>query len=168
MVSSMKSRSTTSFVVLTKKVRAWCRLCRFERLCGTTGVEETLKMGDADSNSIGDELKQIGYACSEPVSSFDVVISRSSYRARTNSLERRYPGWRSRRCASVHRLHGNGNRLGGHAGTLPMVLRKDAMHGAARIIYAVDNVHSVSIHIRSLPVAICRSSRISAIPFRGK
>ncbi len=40
---------------------------------GRRGVEETLKMSDADGNSIGDELKRIGYAGSELVSSFDVV-----------------------------------------------------------------------------------------------
>ena len=40
---------------------------------GRRSVEETLKMSDADGNSIGDELKRIGYAGSELVSSFDVV-----------------------------------------------------------------------------------------------
>ena len=61
-------------------------------------------MSDADGKSIGDELKRIGYAGSEPVGGFDVDSFFEMHIEQGPILENEGSGWRSRRCASVLRI----------------------------------------------------------------
>ena len=108
---------------------------------GRRSVEETLKMSDDTGKSIGDELKRIGYAGSEPVGGFNVDSFFEIHIEQGPILENEG--------IQVGAVEGAQASTGymvtvtseeGHAGTLPMALRKDAMHGAARMIDAVDNV----------------------------
>ncbi|MBG06275.1 MAG: Zn-dependent hydrolase [Rhodospirillaceae bacterium] len=108
---------------------------------GRRSVEETLKMSDADGKSIGDELKRIGYAGSEPVGGFDVDSFFEIHIEQGPILENegiQVGAVEGAQASTGYMVTVTGEE--GHAGTLPMVLRKDAMHGAARMIDAVDNV----------------------------
>jgi len=108
---------------------------------GRRSVEDTLQMSDADGKSIGDELKRIGYAGSEPVGGFDVDSFFEIHIEQGPILENegiQVGAVEGAQASTGYMVTVTGEE--GHAGTLPMVLRKDAMHGAARMIDAVDNV----------------------------
>lgn len=108
---------------------------------GRRSVEDTLKMVDADGNSVGDELKRIGYAGPEPVGGFEVDSFFEIHIEQGPILENegvQIGAVEGAQASTGYLVTVTGEE--GHAGTLPMVLRKDAMHGAARMIDAVDNV----------------------------
>ncbi len=108
---------------------------------GRRSVEDTLKMVDADGNSVGDELKRIGYAGSEPVGGFEVDSFFEIHIEQGPILENeglQIGAVEGAQASTGYLVTVTGEE--GHAGTLPMILRKDAMHGAARMIDAVDNV----------------------------
>ncbi len=108
---------------------------------GRRSVEDTLKMVDADGNSVGDELKRIGYAGPEPVGGFEVDSFFEIHIEQGPILENegvQIGAVEGAQASTGYLVTVTGEE--GHAGTLPMILRKDAMHGAARMIDAVDNV----------------------------
>lgn len=108
---------------------------------GRRSVEDTLKMVDADGNSVGDELKRIGYAGPEPVGGFEIDSFFEIHIEQGPILENeglQIGAVEGAQASTGYLVTVTGEE--GHAGTLPMVLRKDAMHGAARMIDAVDNV----------------------------
>ena len=108
---------------------------------GRRSVEETLKMSDDTGKSIGDELKRIGYAGSEPVGGFNVDSFFEIHIEQGPILENegiQVGAVEGAQASTGYMVTVTGEE--GHAGTLPMALRKDAMHGAARMIDAVDNV----------------------------
>ncbi|MEL0021380.1 MAG: hydantoinase/carbamoylase family amidase, partial [Rickettsiales bacterium] len=108
---------------------------------GRRSVEDTLKMVDADGNSVGDELRRIGYAGPEPVGGFEVDSFFEIHIEQGPILENeglQIGAVEGAQASTGYLVTVTGEE--GHAGTLPMILRKDAMHGAARMIDAVDNV----------------------------
>lgn len=108
---------------------------------GRRSVEDTLKMVDADGNSVGDELERIGYAGPEPVGGYEVDSFFEIHIEQGPILENeglQIGAVEGAQASTGYLVTVTGEE--GHAGTLPMVLRKDAMHGAARMIDAVDNV----------------------------
>ena len=108
---------------------------------GRRSVEETLEMSDDTGKSIGDELKRIGYAGSEPVGGFNVDSFFEIHIEQGPILENegiQVGAVEGAQASTGYMVTVTGEE--GHAGTLPMALRKDAMHGAARMIDAVDNV----------------------------
>ena len=117
---------------------------------GRRSVEETLKMSDDTGKSIGDELKRIGYAGSEPVGGFNVDSFFEIHIEQGPILENegiQVGAVEGAQASTGYMVTVTGEE--GHAGTLPMALRKDAMHGAACMIDAVDNV---AFHFDSHPV----------------
>jgi N-carbamoyl-L-amino-acid hydrolase len=108
---------------------------------GRRSVEDTLKMVDADGNSVGDELERIGYAGPEPVGGYEVDSFFEIHIEQGPILENegvQIGAVEGAQASTGYLVTVTGEE--GHAGTLPMILRKDAMHGAARMIDAVDNV----------------------------
>lgn len=108
---------------------------------GRRTVEDTLQMTDAEGKSIGDELERIGYAGETPVGGIDVDSFFEIHIEQGPILENeglQIGAVEGAQASTGYMVTVTGEE--GHAGTLPMVLRKDAMHGAARMIDAVDNV----------------------------
>ena len=107
---------------------------------GKRSVADTLAMADADGNSIGDELQRIGYAGPETVGGFEIDSFFEIHIEQGPDLEKevlQIGAVEGAQASTGYMVMVTGEE--GHAGTLPMVLRKDAMHGAARMIDAVDN-----------------------------
>ena len=107
---------------------------------GKRSVADTLSMADADGNSIGDELQRIGYAGLETVGGFEIDSFFEIHIEQGPILEKeglQIGAVEGAQASTGYMVTVTGEE--GHAGTLPMVLRKDAMHGAARMIDAVDN-----------------------------
>jgi beta-ureidopropionase / N-carbamoyl-L-amino-acid hydrolase len=108
---------------------------------GKRSVTDTLAMSDADGNSVGDELRRIGYAGPEAVGGFEIDSFFEIHIEQGPILEKeslQIGAVEGAQASTGYMVTVTGEE--GHAGTLPMVLRKDAMHGAARMIDAVDNV----------------------------
>ena len=107
---------------------------------GKRSVEDTLAMQDADGKSVGDELKRIGYAGPEAVGGFPVDSFFELHIEQGPILENeavRIGAVEGAQASTGYLVRVTGEE--GHAGTLPMPLRKDAMHGAAAMIDAVVN-----------------------------
>lgn len=107
---------------------------------GKRGVEDTLAMADADGRSVGDELRRIGYAGPEAVGGFPVDSFFELHIEQGPILENegiRIGAVEGAQASTGYLVTVTGEE--GHAGTLPMPLRKDAMHGAAAMIDAVVN-----------------------------
>jgi N-carbamoyl-L-amino-acid hydrolase len=108
---------------------------------GRRSVADTLAMLDAVGNSIGDELQRIGYAGSEEVGGFEIDSFFEVHIEQGPILESvglQIGAVEGAQASTGYMVTVTGEE--GHAGTLPMIMRKDAMHGAARMIDAVDNV----------------------------
>jgi N-carbamoyl-L-amino-acid hydrolase len=108
---------------------------------GRRSVADTLAMLDAVGNSIGDELQRIGYAGSEEVGGFEIDSFFEVHIEQGPILESvglQIGAVEGAQASTCYMVTVTGEE--GHAGTLPMIMRKDAMHGAARMIDAVDNV----------------------------
>jgi N-carbamoyl-L-amino-acid hydrolase len=108
---------------------------------GKRSVVDTLAMLDAVGNSIGDELQRIGYAGSEEVGGFEIDSFFEVHIEQGPILESaglQIGAVEGAQASTGYMVTVTGEE--GHAGTLPMIMRKDAMHGAARMIDAVDNV----------------------------
>jgi N-carbamoyl-L-amino-acid hydrolase len=108
---------------------------------GRRSVADTLGMLDAVGNSIGDELQRIGYAGSEEVGGFEIDSFFEVHIEQGPILESvglQIGAVEGAQASTGYMVTVTGEE--GHAGTLPMIMRKDAMHGAARMIDAVDNV----------------------------
>jgi N-carbamoyl-L-amino-acid hydrolase len=108
---------------------------------GHRSVAETLSMTDAEGRSVGDELRRIGYDGSEEVGGFPVDCFFEIHIEQGPILENE-----GVQIGAVEGAQGSRGFMvtvtgeEGHAGTLPMTLRKDAMHGAAKMIDAVDEL----------------------------
>ena len=108
---------------------------------GKRSVVDTLAMLDAVGNSIGDELQRIGYAGSEEVGGFEIDSFFEVHIEQGPILESaglQIGAVEGAQASTGYMVTVTGEE--GHAGTLPMIMRKDAMHGAARMIDAVDDV----------------------------
>ena len=108
---------------------------------GRRSVADTLAMLDAVGTSIGDELQRIGYAGSEEVGGFEIDSFFEVHIEQGPILESaglQIGAVEGAQASTGYMVTVTGEE--GHAGTLPMIMRKDAMHGAARMINAVDNV----------------------------
>ena len=108
---------------------------------GKRSVADTLAMLDAVGTSIGDELQRSGYAGSEEVGGFEIDSFFEVHIEQGPILESvglQIGAVEGAQASTGYMVTVTGEE--GHAGTLPMIMRKDAMHGAARMIDAVDNV----------------------------
>ncbi len=117
---------------------------------GKRSVAETLAMADADGRTVGDELQRIGYAGTDEVGGFSVDSFFEIHIEQGPILEKE--GFQ---IGAVEGAQGSTGYMvtvtgeEGHAGTLPMVLRKDAMHGAAAMI---DRLVKVAFDFEPHPV----------------
>jgi len=117
---------------------------------GKRSVAETLAMADADGRTVGDELQRIGYAGTDKVGGFSVDSFFEIHIEQGPILEKE--GFQ---IGAVEGAQGSTGYMvtvtgeEGHAGTLPMVLRKDAMHGAAAMI---DRLVKVAFDFEPHPV----------------
>jgi len=117
---------------------------------GKRSVDETLAMADADGRTVGEELQRIGYAGGEPVGGFDVDSFFEIHIEQGPILEKeglQIGAVEGAQASTGYMVTVTGEE--GHAGTLPMVLRKDAMHGAACMI---DQLVSVAYDFEPHPV----------------
>ncbi|MFQ5774325.1 MAG: Zn-dependent hydrolase [Kiloniellaceae bacterium] len=106
---------------------------------GLYALEDGLACADADGRTIGEELARIGYAGPEPVGGTPVEAYFEAHIEQGPILEAEGKtvgvvlGAQGQRC---FRVGVEGEE--GHAGTLPMDRRKDALLGAARMIDALN------------------------------
>lgn len=117
---------------------------------GKRSVAETLAMADADGRTVGDELSRIGYAGPETVGGFDVDSFFEIHIEQGPILEKeglQIGAVEGAQASTGYMVTVTGEE--GHAGTLPMVLRKDAMHGAAAMI---DRLVRVAFDFEPHPV----------------
>ena len=108
---------------------------------GIYELDHGLACADADGNTMGKELKRIGYAGREPVGGYPVDAFFEAHIEQGPLLESEGTsvgvvlGAQGQHC---FRVTVEGEE--GHAGTLPMDQRRDALLGAARMIDAVNRV----------------------------
>lgn len=105
---------------------------------GKRSVDDTLAMADADGNTVGAELRRIGYAGTARVGGFPVDSFFELHIEQGPILESegiRIGAVEGAQASTGYMVTVSGEE--GHAGTLPMALRRDAMHGAAAMIDAV-------------------------------
>ncbi len=108
---------------------------------GIDNLDHGLACADADGNTMGEELKRIGYAGREPVGGYPVDAFFEAHIEQGPLLESEGTsvgvvlGAQGQHC---FRVTVEGEE--GHAGTLPMDQRRDALLGAARMIDAVNRV----------------------------
>ncbi len=108
---------------------------------GIYDLDHGLACADADGKTMGEELERIGYAGSEPVGGYPVDAFIEAHIEQGPVLESEGKpigvvlGAQGQRC---FRVTVEGEE--GHAGTLPMKRRRDALLGAARMIDAVNRV----------------------------
>ena len=108
---------------------------------GKVDVEEALAAADAEGRTMGEELARIGYAGNEPVGGYPVNAYIEAHIEQGPILESEGKtvgvvlGAQGQRCfeATVEGEEG-------HAGTLPMEMRRDALLGAARMIDALNGI----------------------------
>jgi N-carbamoyl-L-amino-acid hydrolase len=104
-------------------------------------LDHGLVCADADGKTMGEELERIGYAGREPVGGYPVDAFFEAHIEQGPLLEAEGTpvgvvlGAQGQRC---YRVTVEGEE--GHAGTLPMEQRRDALLGAARMIDAVNRV----------------------------
>ena len=113
-------------------------------------VADTLAMADSEGRTIGEELRRIGYAGTEPVGGFQVDSFFEIHIEQGPILEKnglQIGAVEGAQASTGYMVTVTGDE--GHAGTLPMLLRKDAMHGAARMI---DRLVSVAFDFEPHPV----------------
>ncbi len=117
---------------------------------GKRSVVETLAMADADGRTVGDELQRIGYAGTNTVGGFSVDSFFEIHIEQGPILEKeglQIGVVEGAQASTGYMVTVTGEE--GHAGTLPMVLRKDAMHGAAAMI---DRLVKVAFDFEPHPV----------------
>jgi N-carbamoyl-L-amino-acid hydrolase len=108
---------------------------------GLCELDDALARTDLDGNTFGAELERIGYAGSEAASSYPVAAFIEAHIEQGPILEVEGKtvgvvlGAQGQRC---FRVTVDGEE--GHAGTLPMEKRKDALVGAARMIDALNRL----------------------------
>jgi N-carbamoyl-L-amino-acid hydrolase len=108
---------------------------------GMYDLDHGLSSADSNGNTMGEELERIGYAGPEPVGGYPVEAFFEAHIEQGPLLESEGKsvgvvlGAQGQRC---YRVTVEGEE--GHAGTLPMDLRRDALLGAARMIDAVNRV----------------------------
>lgn len=108
---------------------------------GLLDLESALQRADMDSKTMGEELDDIGYAGPEPVGGYPVEAFFEAHIEQGPILEAQGKpvgavlGAQGQRCFNVA-VEGEE----GHAGTLPMEQRRDALVGAARMIDAVNAI----------------------------
>jgi N-carbamoyl-L-amino-acid hydrolase len=108
---------------------------------GLCELDDALARTDLDGSTFGTELTRIGYAGSEPVGGYPVAIFIEAHIEQGPILEAEGKavgvvlGAQGQRC---FRVTVDGEE--GHAGTLPMERRKDALVGAARMIDALNRL----------------------------
>jgi N-carbamoyl-L-amino-acid hydrolase len=108
---------------------------------GVYSLDYALARTDADGISFGEALESIGYAGTAPVGEHAVNTFFEAHIEQGPILEAEGKqvgvvlGAQGQRCYVV-----TVNGEEGHAGTLPMAMRKDAMLGAARMIDALNGI----------------------------
>ena len=108
---------------------------------GLQDLEAALANPDPDGRTMGAELARIGYAGAEPVGGMEIAAFFEAHIEQGPVLEAEgipvgvVLGGQGQRC---FRVTVTGEE--GHAGTLPMDRRKDALLGAARMIAALNGV----------------------------
>jgi N-carbamoyl-L-amino-acid hydrolase len=113
-------------------------------------LDDCLARTDLDGHTLGDELVRIGYAGAEPVGGYPVAAFFEAHIEQGPILEA------ERKTVGVV-LGGQGQRCfkvtvageEGHAGTLPMEQRHDALVGAARMIIVLN---AIALEHRPPPV----------------
>ena len=108
---------------------------------GKYDLDYGLSCAAADGKTVGGELERIGYAGAEPVGGYPVAAYFEAHIEQGPILESEGKavgvvlGGQGQRCFMVT-VEGDE----GHAGTMPMDRRRDALLGAARMIEAVNGV----------------------------
>lgn len=108
---------------------------------GVYAIEEALARTDSDGVTMAEALESIGYAGSEPVGAplprafFEAHIEQGPILEAEGKTVGVVIGAQGQRC-----FHVTVTGEEGHAGTLPMTLRKDALLGAARMVDAINAV----------------------------
>lgn len=107
---------------------------------GTATLERMLACSDADGKTVGEELARIGYAgshdCGYPLAAyFEAHIEQGPILEAEGKTVGAVLGAQGQRCFKVIVTGEEG-----HAGTLPMDRRRDALLGAARMIDALNKV----------------------------
>ncbi len=108
---------------------------------GKVDLDDGLGCTDADGRTVGEELRRIGYAGTEPVGGYPVGAFFEAHIEQGPILEAEGKsvgvvlGAQGKRSFTVT-VEGEE----GHAGTVPMDARRDALLGAARMIDAVNGV----------------------------
>ncbi len=108
---------------------------------GMYDLDHGLSSADSNGNTMGGELERIGYAGPEPVGGYPIDAFFEAHIEQGPLLESEGKsvgvvlGAQGKRC---FRVTVEGEE--GHAGTLPMDQRRDALLGAARMIDAVNHV----------------------------
>jgi N-carbamoyl-L-amino-acid hydrolase len=117
---------------------------------GLYGLEAALANSDADGRTMGAELERIGYAGTEPVGGLAVDAYFEAHIEQGPLLEAEGKtvgvvlGAQGQRCFRVTVTGAEG-----HAGTLPMDRRRDALLGAARMI---DGINAIAFRHQPHPV----------------
>ena len=108
---------------------------------GLCPLNDALARTDLDGNTFGAELERIGYAGAEPVGGYPVTAFFEAHIEQGPILEAEGKtvgvvlGAQGQRCFKVTVTGEEG-----HAGTLPMERRRDALVGAARMIDALNAI----------------------------
>ena len=108
---------------------------------GRRALDNTLALTDAHGNTVRGELERIGYAGPKPVGGFPIDCFFEIHIEQGPILENegiQVGAVEGAQASTGYWVTVTGEE--GHAGTLPMALRRDAMHGSARMIDAVVNV----------------------------
>ena len=117
---------------------------------GLYDTEYGLAVADKDGKTMGEELARIGYAGSEPVGGYPVDSFFEAHIEQGPILESEGKkvgvvlGAQGQRCFQV-----TVNGEEGHAGTLPMTMRHDALLGAARMIHRLN---AIAFEVKPHPV----------------
>lgn len=108
---------------------------------GVDDLEKSLVDPDPSGVTVGEELARIGYAGSEPVGGYDIAAYFEAHIEQGPILEKEdipvgvVVGAQARRNYNVNVIGDEG-----HAGTMPMDQRQDALLGAARMIEVINKV----------------------------
>ncbi len=108
---------------------------------GVYALDEALAKTDRDGVTFGEALKEIGFAGSDPVGGYELNAFFEAHIEQGPILEAEGKqvgvvlGAQGQKCFAVTVTGEEG-----HAGTLPMRMRRDAMVGAARMVDAINGV----------------------------
>ncbi len=141
--AGLRTRAPIDLVVWTDEEGARFRagLMGSALFAGLHRLEEALANADTEGRTMGGELARIGYAGSEPVGGtavdafFEAHIEQGPVLEAEGKVIGVVLGAQGQRCFEVT-VEGEE----GHAGTLPMTRRRDALLGAARMIDALNRV----------------------------